>query len=99
MYGNENNIDNNIKRWVLLFNPTAETVDFLESLNFNIIIGDTESMLNYISKLEFVEEFDNKRIDSLKELDKYRIPINNKTLPSYPIEQYFIDYKPQWSYI
>ena len=50
MYGSDGGIDNNSKKWVLLYKPSQETVDFLESLNFNIIIGDTTSLFKYIKE-------------------------------------------------
>lgn len=49
MYGDENNVDNNTNRWVLLRKPTDEMIDYIKSLKFNIIIGDTKGMLEYIS--------------------------------------------------
>lgn len=65
MYGSENNINSNTKRWVLLYNPDEETVEYLKSLQFNIIKGSTIDMLNYIGNLEDEENLD----DCEKELD------------------------------
>ena len=103
MYGDENGIDNNTNRWVLLHNPTEEMIDYLKSLKFNIIIGDTKNMLEYIS--EFTETYsdnteevliDNKIAELLK---NYEIPANDKNLPSYPLQNFFLEYTPSWSHI
>lgn len=100
MYGNDNNIDDNIERWVLLYNPTSETIDYLESLKFNIIIGDTYTMLKYLDELEISCNTNNPNDIELSTcLIKYCMPQNDSKLPSYSIDQYFIDYTPHWSYI
>ena len=50
MYGDGNEIDNNTNRWVLLRKPTDEMMDYIKALKFNVIIGDTQGMLDYISE-------------------------------------------------
>lgn len=106
MYGNGNSFDENIEKWVLLFNPSDEMIDYLESLNFNIIIGDTLNMLKYINNLKkknnesnngVTKSHNNKSIP--KWLNKYRIPKNDNKLPSYSIKNYFTNYMPNWSNI
>lgn len=37
MYGGQHNIDSNVKKWVLLYERNEETIDYLQTLNFNII--------------------------------------------------------------
>ena len=103
MYGNDNSIDNNTERWVLLYKPDNETIDYLSSLKFNIIVGDTMDMLQYISSFtssqnEVDEEFglDEKYKSSLLH---YQIPPNDGTLPSYPLSTFFLEYSPRWSHI
>lgn len=103
MYGDENNIDDNISRWVLLRNPSNEMIDYIKSLKFNIIIGDTVEMLEYISKFteftteeETQEQMDEETANLLK---FYEIPPNNEKLPSYPLKKYFLEYAPQWSHV
>ena len=102
MYGNGDRTDDNTNRWVLLYNPSEETIDFLSSLNFNIIIGNTMDMLQYIS--DYVssshvgsEEGEIKAISS--EMDQYRIPDNDKKLPSFPLKDLFLEYAPRWSHV
>ena len=102
MYGAGNqSIDENIKKWVLLRDPSPETVDFLEALKFNIIIGDTRQMLEYLDRL------DGERVREISEFDQmskeyfsqYQPPHNDSQLPSYPLRTFFLDYTPRWSHI
>lgn len=102
MYGSDGGIDNNSKKWVLLYKPSQETVDFLESLNFNIIIGDTTSLLKYIHENnELIKEKNDEIVTSKtdKQLKKYSIPNNDEKLTSYSIKSYFLEYTPRWSYV
>lgn len=82
--------------------PSQETVDFLESLNFNIIIGDTTSLLEYIHENnELIKEKNDEIVISKtdKQLKKYSIPNNDEKLTSYSIKSYFLEYTPRWSHI
>lgn len=103
MYSDENNIDNNTNRWVLLRKPNDETVDYIKSLGFNIIIGDTKEMLTYIS--EFVETLSaNNKEEATDDkttvlLERYQIPLNDENLTSYPLRRFFLEYTPNWSHI
>ncbi|MCM1166896.1 MAG: SIR2 family protein [Lachnospiraceae bacterium] len=102
MYGKETSFEKNVQRWVLLYNPDEEMIDFLESLRFNIIIGDTKEMLNYIDEKisETSEEFQNIVNEaSISQLKQYSVPKNDIKLPKYPIKSFFLEYAPQWSHI
>ena len=104
MYGGEANVDNNIQKWVLLYSPSEETVDFLQSLGFNIIIGDTKEMLGYLINLDknnsnaLVSRYLNIP-DGNDSLNRYLPPRNDDRLKAYPLKFMFLDYAPQWSYI
>lgn len=104
MYGEDSNIDNNIYRWVLLYEKDEEMIDFLHSLKFNVIVGDTLQLLEYIK--EFNLECSQHEMDegdsgegNLDDLKDYIIPPNDKRLISYPFEDYFSEYSPRWSYV
>ena len=102
MYGGQRHVDDNIKKWALLHNPDEETVDFLLSLNFNIIMGNTIDMLQYL--LEFGREQDRFEISpkldetAKAELKWYAPPTENDE-GSYPLKSFFCDYTPRWTYI
>lgn len=101
MYGENNSVNENITKWILLYNPDPETIDYLESLSFNIIIGDTSDMLDYfinilnkIIPVSGTHKLD--KVQSNKLLDQYVFP---KKPHSYPFENYFVEFTPQWCYI
>ena len=102
MYDKEKEFEQNIQRWVLLYNPEEEMVDFLESLRFNIIIGDTKEMLIYLKEksAEIADDINKmiKRSDNAQ-LIKYNIPKNDSKLIKYPIKRFFLKYAPQRSHI
>lgn len=101
MYGENSNIDENIYRWVLLYEEDEEMIDFLHSLKFNVIVGDTIELLKYIKDCNIEDRNQTYDIDIFNEADfaEYMIPNNNEKLISYPFEQYFIDYSPKWSFV
>lgn len=104
MYGGQHNIDSNVKKWVLLYERNEETIDYLHSLKFNIILGDTHDMLKYLhdyasrpfKKHEEYSHFDKNTAEKMK---KYCPPSNDNQLASYPLSSFFLDYTPRWSYI
>lgn len=100
MYGNNNDIDNNIKRWVLLYEPSEEALDYLTSQKFNIIIGDTRSMLSYIDKVIRSNDniFNEDVSDVTQNLKEYTVPSPDNVI-SYPLETFFLGYSPRWSHI
>lgn len=102
MYGNQSRIDENITKWVLLYKYNEEMVDFLQALNFNIIIGDTIDMLDYIGcecerKEKSEQEISDTEVGSY--VKKFEFPKNNTDLPVYPLNTFFLDYVPRWSHI
>jgi hypothetical protein len=100
MYGGNNKIDENINKWVLLRNPSEEMKDYLKSLRFNIIIGDTKQMLEYISDFINKEELiPTPQNDEVHLFKNYQAPENNKSLASYRLDSFFLDYTPRWSHI
>ncbi len=104
MYGEGSGIDENIYRWVLLYEKNEEMIDFLHSLKFNVIVADTLTLLQYIRECNLEFELDE---DSKKELakevqsgmERYLIPAYDERMVSYQFEEYFIEYSPRWSYV
>lgn len=104
MYGGNYHVNENVRKWALLYNPDEETEDFLLSLNFNIIKGETKEMLQYL--LDFTNEYkcydcDNEYKEDgcdLQELKQYAPP-SKDTEGSYPLKSFFCDYTPRWFYV
>lgn len=40
-------VDDNTRKWIVLYNPEKYEIEFYKSLNFNIIIADTQELLEY----------------------------------------------------
>lgn len=102
MYGGQHRVNENIKKWALLYEPDEETVDFLLSLNFNIIKGDTKEMLQYLREFSQEQNCYNKNLQEYKsasqDLKQYSPP--EKIFEgSYPLKSFFCDYTPRWFYV
>ena len=89
-------VDDNTRKWIVLHNPEQYEIEFYKSLNFSIIIADTESLLKYFADVEYhVEERLNNKINVPA---KYLIPSAIREA-SYPVESFFMGDAPRWSYI
>lgn len=104
MYGGKHNIDSNVKKWVLLYERNEETIDYLQSLKFNIILGDTNDMLQFLRDVAFQshkasEESKLPDKNCIENMKQYCPPPNDNQLASYPLSSFFLDYTPRWSYI
>ena len=89
-------VDDNTRKWIVLHNPKEFEKEFYKSLNFSIIIADTEQLLKYFEKLIF--EKDTKIINKIKIPEQYQIP-SAISEASFPVENFFMGDIPRWSYI
>lgn len=89
-------VDDNMKKWIVLFNPEEFEIEFYRSLNFSIIFADTHDLLEYFGSLILEKE---EKIESKVRIpSKYQIPsIINEA--SYPVSSFFEGDIPRWSYI
>jgi len=102
MYAGQRHVNQNVKKWALLHNPDEETIDFLLSLNFNIIRGDTSDMLQYLLDFENGQarsQTDLITNDTVAEELRPFVPPTADTEGSYPLKSFFCDYTPRWSYV
>ena len=89
-------VDDNIRKWIVLHNPKEFEVEFYKSLNFSIIIADTEQLLKYFEEITF--EQDVKITNKINVPEQYQVPSAIKGA-SYPVESFFMGDIPRWSYI
>lgn len=93
-------LDKNHNKWFLVFEKDEEKIDYLRTLGFNIIYGNTIDLLQYLHY--FIIERDKLNNDDVKLIEnddsEYRIP-DKKSIPSYPLEDYYTDYMPRWCYV
>lgn len=96
----DNELDKNNNKWFLVYDEDEEKIDYLHTLGFNIIKGNTLDLLQYFN--EFEKKSHTYNIESIDVINKndsiYRIP-KEKEIPSYPLEDYYRDYLPRWCYI
>lgn len=100
MFADQRAKHDNPNRWALLHDAKPQTIDVLESLGFNIILGGTNEMLEYLWR--FVsEEFAPPRsgFENVDSLRKYWIPVNDDNLPSHHLEEFFVELSPSWSHV
>lgn len=92
----EKMVDDNTRKWIVLRKPEEYEIEFYKSLNFSIIIADTESLLRYFC--DFEVRTDRKVNDNAKTPIQYQVPSSIKEA-SYPVENFFTGDIPRWSYI
>ncbi len=89
-------VEDNTRKWIVLYNPEEFEIEFYKSLNFSIIIADTEQLLRYFEQIEF--EKDEKTGSKINIPAQYQVPLAIKEA-SYPVESFFMGDIPRWSYI
>lgn len=94
--GREKMVDDNTRKWIVLFEPEEFEIEFYKSLNFSIIIASTSELLEYFGnvKLENGQNKDNR----IKIPSSYVVPSVVKEA-SYPVTNFFEGDIPRWSYI
>lgn len=89
-------VDDNTRKWIVLHEPREYEIEFYKSLNFSIIIADTQELLTYLGKVKL--ETEKKTENNVKIPVKYQVPSSIKEA-SYPVENFFTGDIPRWSYI
>lgn len=89
---------NNAKKsmWIVLYNPSADDIEYFEGIGFSIIIADTKDFLEEIPKLN---KWDNYKVSKspLEELFKGNvIPKDGRGLVQRPIVEFYKGMAPTW---
>jgi len=85
--------------WITLLESSADdgTVAFFKAMGFNLIIADTEEMLDYLDSVSAAASTDQAPIGSASELaPEYAIP-DPDTLPVRPLDVFFDGAPPAWT--
>lgn len=89
------------EKWILLFKPTDEEIEYYEALDFSIIKGDIKEFLEFIPTLLGVDcltEGENGPNNDIFEIFKSNlVPIDNRNQVSRPIIDFFRGQVPIWS--
>lgn len=89
-------VDDNTRKWIVLHNPQEYEIEFYKSLNFSIIIADTEQLLRYFGEITL--ETEANTAGKIRLPKQYLVPSAIKEA-SYPVESFFQGDIPRWSYI
>lgn len=89
-------VEDNTRKWIVLYKPEKFEIEFYKSLNFSIIIADTEQLLKYFK--EIVLEKKPEISSKIRVPMQYQVPSAIKEA-SYPVENFFMGDIPRWSYI
>lgn len=86
-------------KWIVLYKPSNDDIEYFEGIGFNIIIAETKEFLLEIDEL-YVQD---KRIktyhkDKIEELFSANIvPLDNRNQILRPIEEFYKGMPPKWS--
>ena len=65
-------VEDNTRKWIVLYDPQEYEIEFYESLNFSIIIADTKELLKYFETIESTTE---KTVNNtVKVPSQYQVP-------------------------
>lgn len=85
-------------KWIVLYNPTKDDIEYFESMGFNIIIADTKEFLDAI---ETFDEWDNIKANQSKDIEKLLpaniIPKDTRGQIQRPIEEFYRGLPPKWT--
>ncbi len=89
-------VEDNTRKWIVLYNPQEYEIQFYKSLNFSIIIADTKQLLEYFGEIALKRDV---KVESKITVPiQYQVPSAIKEA-SYPVEKFFLGDIPRWSYI
>ena len=85
-------------KWIVLYNPTKDDIEYFESMGFNIIIADTKEFLDAI---ETFDEWDNIKANQSKDIEKLLpaniIPKDTRGQIQRPIDEFYRGSPPKWT--
>ena len=89
------------EKWILLYDPTEEEIEYYEALDFSIIKGDIKEFLEYVPTLlgvDNLKEGEKGLNDDILDIFKSNlVPIDNRNQVSRPIIDFFRGQVPIWS--
>lgn len=89
-------VDDNTRKWIVLYEPEEFEIEFYKSLNFSIIIASTREFLEYLGTIELESDENIERNIDIP--TNYLVPSVAEEA-SYPVTNFFEGDIPRWSYI
>lgn len=81
--------------WILLREDDDEAREYYSSLGFQIIIGETQQLLNYFKQLKVVNKPDKKLIRAASSFKEYRVP-EKAQMPVRTLGEFYLGAEPIW---
>lgn len=88
------------EKWILLYNPTDEQIEYYEALDFTIIKGEIKDFLEFLPNILDNEELAEKKNEEEEIRDIFKsnlVPLDNRNQVSRPIIDFFRGQVPIWS--
>lgn len=88
------------EKWILLYNPTDDQIEFYEALDFTIIKGEIKEFLELLPNILDNEELSGKKNEEEEIRDILKnnlVPLDNRNQVSRPIIDFFRGQVPIWS--
>lgn len=88
------------EKWILLYNPTDDQIEFYEALDFTIIKGEIKEFLELLPDILDNEELSGKKNEEEEIRDILKnnlVPLDNRNQVSRPIIDFFRGQVPIWS--
>lgn len=88
------------EKWILLYNPTDDQIEFYEALDFTIIKGEIKDFLELLPNILDNEELSRKKNEEEEIRDIFKsnlVPLDNRNQVSRPIMDFFRGQVPIWS--
>lgn len=88
------------EKWILLYNPTDDQIEFYEALDFTIIKGEIKEFLELLPNILDNAELSGKKNEEEEIRDIFKsnlVPLDNRNQVSRPIMDFFRGQVPIWS--
>lgn len=88
------------EKWILLYNPTDDQIEFYEALDFTIIKGEIKEFLELLPNILDNEELSGKKNEEEEIRDIFKnnlVPLDNRNQVSRPIIDFFRGQVSIWS--
>lgn len=88
------------EKWILLYNPTDDQIEFYEALDYTIIKGEIKDFLELLPNILDNEELSRKKNEEEEIRDIFKsnlVPLDNRNQVSRPIIDFFRGQVPIWS--
>lgn len=81
--------------WIVLKSNDSEAIEYYSALGFQIIIGETQQLLNYFKQLKITKKPDKKLIRAASSFKEYTVP-EKAQMPVRTLGEFYLGAEPIW---